>query len=529
MKGKKFLIWILSCLCVGALSLGVACGESGTTNESGGESGQESSSMVDSSLMDSSIVDSSVESGIMEESSEVEVSSGEESSEEVVSSEESVESSEEIESSEEVIESSEEVESSEEHICTFGDWYVFTPADCETVGEERRDCESCDEYETREIPAQEHKYTELKYDDVQHWYECECGEVREESLEKHYGGTATTTEKAKCTLCGQEYGELAKPIRLPIPETYEKLSDGTINFGAYPQTKVTDSAITTALTLAAGALPTASNSQNWTSYKYYIENSNEMDFMWYQDVAYEDIKYRGVYFNSYRPVWRRESGDIENSNQDNNSYMIDTVYWFEWEVLNWTVLEEKDGAIFLLCNNTIDSQEYAASISAREIDGVTVYANNYAESNIRKWLNENFYETAFTTLQQEFILMTEVDNSVESTMPSTTIWNSGVNKYACENTNDKVFLLSEQDVTNANYGFSTDPFNNEERNNRIRKTSDYAQSQGISVGWVLRSPYFDRSDGARAIDEYAFSYGAVHVDATSLGIVPALRIKTKQM
>ncbi len=55
----------------------------------------------------------------------------------------------------------------------------------------------------------EHTYgTEWKSDGTNHWHECTCGAKTEEAA--HSGGTATCTEKAKCTVCAVEYGNLAE-------------------------------------------------------------------------------------------------------------------------------------------------------------------------------------------------------------------------------------------------------------------------------------------------------------------------------
>ena len=321
-------------------------------------------------------------------------------------------------------------------------------------------------------------------------------------------------------------------------ETIEFLEDGTVNFGKYPQTKVTDSATTSALTSLAGALPTV-NAGGWTSYGYYISGSNTTDYMWYQDVEYGDSKYRGVYFTSYRPyftIW--DSWTVDDSWQDNNGYTISTLYWFEYEWLNWTILDETNGEYFLLCNSIIDSQEYYDNDNTRTINGKTVYANNYAESNIRKWLNETFYETAFNDLQQSLIQTTMVDNSAKSTNPygQETYWNNGVNTYACENTNDKIFLLSTEEVTNSNYGFSSAPDTHDTV--RRKQTSDYAQSQGAytySGGsydgngyWWFRSPYYDkvqdRVGAGRRIYYDGNVSGVSSIDDMRGGVVPALKL-----
>ena len=49
-------------------------------------------------------------------------------------------------------------------------------------------------------------FSELKKDETNHWFECECGEKDLE--ESHIGGLATCTELAKCSVCSQSYGEL---------------------------------------------------------------------------------------------------------------------------------------------------------------------------------------------------------------------------------------------------------------------------------------------------------------------------------
>jgi hypothetical protein len=202
-------------------------------------------------------------------------------------------------------------------------------------------------------------------------------------------------------------------------------------------------------------------------------------------------------------------------------------------------LEEKEGTAFLLCNSIIDSQEYYHNADEeRTKNGATVYANNYAESNIRKWLNETFYETAFTSLQQGLIQITELDNSAKSTNPSgqPTYWSNGANDCVCANTNDKIFLLSGEEVTNSNYGFNSNPYNESTTSARIRKPSDYAQSQGCwkrtdtdpsyfgKGQWWLRSPSNNSQKNLERVVSYSGSMGEMNVGATSNGVVPALKI-----
>lgn len=60
------------------------------------------------------------------------------------------------------------------------------------------------------------------------------------------------------------------------------------------------------------------------------------------------------------------------------------------------------------------------------------YSNNYKHSEIRNWLNTKFYQSVFA-LENNKVQTTMVDNNIRN------------NKFACENTNDKVYLPSLKD------------------------------------------------------------------------------------
>ncbi|MFA5736480.1 MAG: DUF6273 domain-containing protein, partial [Bacilli bacterium] len=260
----------------------------------------------------------------------------------------------------------------------------------------------------------------------------------------------------------------------------------TVLMGMYPQSMVTDATLLSTLNSARGTLPTSSNSQSWTSYGYYISGSVS-SYMWYIDIRDETDGYRGVYFTSYRPYYTTTSSDTY---QDDNGYNTSSVYWFKYEPITWRVLDVQSNRAFLMADLVLDSQDYHYSTSERTIGGSTVYANNYKESHILSWLNDNFYNTAFTAAEKARIQTTTVDNSVAST-------GYDPNAYACANTSDKVFLLSYAEATSATYGLSTDA-------SRQLQPSAYAQSQGVytytsngNSNWWLRSPYSDGANRAR--------------------------------
>ena len=267
-----------------------------------------------------------------------------------------------------------------------------------------------------------------------------------------------------------------------------------IYFGKYPQTEVKDMSLISELNMLAGEKPTSSNTYNWTDYNYYV-NGSISSYMFYQDIDVDSdgtYDYRGVYFTQYRPYMHSCSSSINNTNQEDNGYSRNTIYWFSYEFIEWDILKEENNKALIIANLILDSQDYYPN-EFNEIfnhNGGEGYANNYELSNIRKFLNDNFYNIAFNELQKEIIEIIKVDNSTEST-------SSNSNRYTCNDTNDKMFLLSYMDVKNKLdiiYLFT--------------QGSDYAKSQGLYVKssngnsyWWLRTPF-------ESLDNYVYYIGA---------------------
>ncbi len=248
-----------------------------------------------------------------------------------------------------------------------------------------------------------------------------------------------------------------------------------IEFGSYPQSKVTDSSLVSALNKA---------SKKWVSYGYYSGNGSydimvQGDWMEYADFTYNGTKYRAVTFSQYRPYRTSAVFSSGNSYQDNNGYTTNNTYYFKYESLKWRVLDHSTG--LALCESIIDSQAYSDTAYSYERDpyGYTAYwndaahthyANDYATSSIRAWLNDDFYNTAFSSSQKASILTSELDNKAYSTSYS---------EYDSETTYDKVFLLSWSEMQNTAYGFTA---NTRSSSTRQAKGTDYAKCQGLWVG-----------------------------------------------
>ena len=300
-------------------------------------------------------------------------------------------------------------------------------------------------------------------------------------------------------------------------ETEYKTGD-IIEFGSYPQSEVTDSALKSALTSRAGS------TSGWTSYDYYISGA-QSDYMKYTDVEYGGAKYRGVYFTQYRPSVTTGSSSTDRSYQDDNGYNTSTVYWFKYEPMKWQVLsfDKTTGNAMVLSKDIIDSQQYYNNSKNRTIGVVIVYRNNYEHSDIRAWLNGTFYDGAFSASEKNAIIATTLDNSAYSEEYS---------QYDSNSTTDKVWLLSYSEAQNTAYGFTSNKVSTESRQ---AKGSAYALCQGLyknsSNGcskWRLRSAsndFYIHDACFVGIDGYVFSHDDYcDVRNTDCGVRPALKI-----
>lgn len=105
--------------------------------------------------------------------------------------------------------------------------------------------------------------------------------------------------------------------------TVSSYSQGDIiEFGWYPQSKVTDTSTISVLISAGG---------EWISYGYYSGTGSNSDgkmtagdYMRYKDVIYGSDKYRGVVFDTYRPNCQEFETD-KTCYQYLNGYMLGTV------------------------------------------------------------------------------------------------------------------------------------------------------------------------------------------------------------
>ena len=285
-----------------------------------------------------------------------------------------------------------------------------------------------------------------------------------------------------CSVCKKTKTE--ELPKLEVPTVYEENGRKYANWGSYPQTHVSDESLISELNKL-----TETNGKG-----YYTYNGEE-----YAKVTATPYKTGDAYLYS-----------------DGTAVTKNTTEWFKVEPIKWRVLEENDGTVKVISDLILDASCYYVKDAYRTIDGETIYPNNYKHSTLREFLNSGFYNSAFTTTQQNAILTTEVDNSASTTSNSTT-------KYACENTLDKMYALSSEECNSTYFASNAE---------KQIKATDFAKAKGVYLGtgdckdcgyWWLRSPIGDYDSRVESV--YSGGYnGPNNVYFANIGVVPAMQL-----
>lgn len=303
------------------------------------------------------------------------------------------------------------------------------------------------------------------------------------------------------------------------PKTPTLAKGSKIEFGSYPQSEVTDAD-------EVAKLEADSENYLWVSYKYYSGTGNSTDgemepgdFMLYKDFYSDGEMFRAVTFSEYRPgTGGGLKGDVF-SNQKDNDYHPNNVYYFKYEPLTWRVLDPDEG--YIMCDNIIDSQSYQNFVIRKDdklynSKDCTNYVSDWETCSLRQWLNKTFYNTAFSREEKMLIGTTFLEN------------NSPDGTWFGTDTGDKIFILSFDDVINSAYGF--DPSKSEFDEARKLKGTDYSKCQGVYISqgyphWWLRTP--GNAEAVYLVSSYGWAALGLGVYGTGVGVVPALKLNPK--
>lgn len=197
---------------------------------------------------------------------------------------------------------------------------------------------------------------------------------------------------------------------------------------------------------------------------------------------------------------------------DNTPIVAGNYYWFNVEPITWKIIYETENDYLLFSEYTLDRSIYDET------------SNNYKESFIRSFINNDFYDKAFA-FDDSLVTISEVDNSLSSTCDDE-------NDYVCENTFDKVFLPSNSDLTNEEYGYTYKIDDN------VASLTDYGKLKAITCNTKLsrscywtRTPDYYSSVAADALMGAAIYGDAVYINLSEgnsdlfVGIRPMIRVK----
>lgn len=242
----------------------------------------------------------------------------------------------------------------------------------------------------------------------------------------------------------------------------------TIKYGFYPQTNINDQSLINILNSM-----TPSETNGWCVYE------------------------GNYYTKATAKVYNNEKYTFENG----TSIVDGTEYWYKCEPITWKILEENNGVYYLISTMLLDVQSFYKSYDVRTINGETINPNNYEYSDIRTWLNHEFFNKAFS-INDSFIF----------------------------GTSDKITLPSYEDCLNTKYGFSSNE--KEASKTRTSLTTDYARANGAwlnaTVNLKNNGIYWTRSASTFNYAAYAINSGgflsSYAVDGDSHCVRPCIMV-----
>ena len=189
----------------------------------------------------------------------------------------------------------------------------------------------------------------------------------------------------------------APPPPPPPPPGTPVLNQKRCFFGSYPQKQVKDAEI---LAIFQGEpKPSMLNPGDWTPMLY---SKNGKPYTWYKDKDIDGKKYRAIFFLKYRQVFSVRQSNIVETLQQGASFLPGRIYVFAYSNIEWNVLDISRDTATLVASMGLDCGEF----NNREL------SPNWEDSSIRKWLNETFYQTAFSDVEKQHLWKNSRDEHV---------------------------------------------------------------------------------------------------------------------
>jgi len=245
----------------------------------------------------------------------------------------------------------------------------------------------------------------------------------------------------------KQRSKMVKNENMFDPDHFD-IGDGrVITFGRYPQSVVND--ISTVDALADGIF------------------NQEIDI----DPRTKWISMNGKHYsvakeNPFNKTTFSSGKDITAGQR--NYYLVEPIVW--------RVLYESKESLIIISDKLLDAIPFNYTREEHMlIDGLRIPSNSWEHSNIRKWLNSEFFNISFDEFDQKRILTTKILNDEDSAY---------YKKIIGKPTDEKAFLASHKEIQHFKHGCAV--------------TTDYARARGAYSStssshtghgdWWLRSP-----------------------------------------
>lgn len=229
-----------------------------------------------------------------------------------------------------------------------------------------------------------------------------------------------------------------------------------IYYGSYPQMEITSSTLKSALA---------------------ERDTNENGDLWFEGAHYRRAKVSGV------------------------------TRFFLWTPIKWRVLSCGEDGLFVMAEDILDYRQYYTS-------DISITWENCA---FRSWLNNTFYQLAFTDTEKSGIRNAKIVNDNNP--------DHGTN--GGNDTWDRVFIPSYYDIVNTQYGFVSSTGSSATRK-AVQTSYASSRSKDATNYWWLRTPgpysYEACAVASDGVVSYYYSFHHPIYVSDTLGVRPALKL-----
>lgn len=209
----------------------------------------------------------------------------------------------------------------------------------------------------------------------------------------------------------------------------------------------------------------------------------------------------GFYYTKHKATPYNNDESIHfGENGEGDPVKKGTDYWFKLEPIRWRVLDAAYTDSHGIEKGKLLMATKALTCMAFDKEN----KNKYCDSDLNKYLINDFKEIAFTVKALESVVDISLKNDQASTFGIGE--DQHENQQTCDPFNAIAFALSASELTKDDYGFS-DALAYGEKDSRLQKTTDYAKalgtnfnSNGASIYWT-RSPHYNDAKSVRIVSQ----------------------------